>query len=125
VKENKMSRVVTALFLAGLVSAAVAQDRKPNEQGQTPPKEEVKCVSSNTSFQRKGNSVVLQVLLTNVCEQRQRCTINAYTVSAFGAKQGEKKVTLAPASKGDKAKRALEIKVRQAGGATYSSFSCK
>src|SRR5262245_47289767 len=116
------------IFLLGLLVAAplgmaLAQDKK--DSGQTPPKEEVKCVSSNTSFQKKGNGVVLQVLLTNVCEQRQRCTINAYTVSAFGAKQGEKKVTLAPASKGDKAKGALEIKVRQAGGATYSSFSCK
>ncbi len=77
-----------ALLLAGLLSAAFAQNGKANEQGQTPPKEEVKCVSSNTSFQRKGNGVVLQVELTNVCEKRQRCTINAYTISAFGAKAG-------------------------------------
>ena len=117
------SAFLSGLFVVASLSVAVAQDQK--DSGQTPPKEEVKCVSSNTSFQRKGNGVVLQVELTNICEKQQRCTINAYTVSAFGAKQGEKKVTLAPKSKGAKSKGALEIKVRQAGGASYSSFSCK
>lgn len=111
----------SALMLLALLGAAFAQ----NEKGQTPPKEEVKCVTSDTSFKNKNGGVALTVQLTNVCEKRQRCTINAYTISAFGARQGEKRVTLAAQSKGEKAKGALEIKVRRAGGSTYSSFTCK
>lgn len=119
-----MKRAFACLVLIALsFTATSAQESK--DSGQTPPKEEVKCVTSNTSFQKKGNGVVLQVKLTNVCEKRHRCTINAYTISAFGAKQGEKRVTLAAKSKGDRAMGALEIKVRQAGGSTFSSFNCK
>jgi hypothetical protein len=118
----KRVAISTLLFIACL-GAASAQDQK--DSGQTPPKEEVKCVTSETSFKKKGNDIVLQVELTNVCEKRHRCTINAYTTSAYGARQGEKTVTLAAKSKGDKAKGALEIKVRSSNGGTMSAFNCK
>jgi hypothetical protein len=111
---------LSLLAVLASLGAASAQD-----QGQTPPKEEAKCVTENTSYQKQGNGVALMVELQNDCEQRQRCTVNAYTISAFGARQGQKTMTLAAKSKGAASKNALVIKVRSAGGSTYSSFECK
>ena len=114
---------LSLLILAATLGTACAQD-----QSQTPPKEskeEIKCVTSDTSFQRKGDRIALTITLQNACEQPHRCTVNAYTTSAFGARQDEKRMTLAPKSKGEKSKNALVIMVRSASGSTMSTFSCK
>ena len=63
--------------------------------------------------------------LTNACEQRHRCKINAHVTTAFGPKTGERLTILAPKSRGAAAKKIWAIPVKQAAGSIDLTYNCK
>jgi hypothetical protein len=99
------------------------------ESGQTPPAqaepEKRECIDDRSGFRSKGKANAFVVELTNSCEQRFRCTVNAYVVNAFGAVRGRAVLTLAPKSKGEAAHKSYAIKVKSSGGTANISRSCK
>src|SRR5262245_57325164 len=41
------------------------------------------CIKYDSDFKRDGTAGLFVVELTNTCEQRLRCTVNAYVITAF------------------------------------------
>ena len=88
------------------------------------PAEEKKCISVDTEFKRDGKEASFVIALTNNCERRTRCTVNAYVVNSFGPNTGRAVLTLAEKSKGAAAHKSYVMKVKQAGGMASVSHSC-
>jgi hypothetical protein len=99
------------------------------EPGQTPPAQALpenrECIDGRSGFRSKGKASAFVIELTNSCEQRFRCTVNAYVVNAFGTARGRAVLTLAPKSKGEAAHKSYAIKVKSAGGMANVSRTCK
>ena len=101
---------------------APPEQQKPTEQK---PSEEPKCVSTETSYKKVGNTPMYEIALTNSCEKRLKCTVHAYVVGSHGPATGKGTVILAPKSKGALSQRSYVMKVKQIGGMATSSFECK
>lgn len=110
--------LLAALMAACVATAAPAQERAA--QGQEPPPPN--CVESTARF---APAKTYTFELTNRCERRVRCTVNAYIVTSFGPVSLKRTVVLAPASKGDKARRAIAVKLKEDGGTANASRACK
>jgi hypothetical protein len=99
------------------------------EAGQTAPNqtepEKRECIDDRSGFRSRGKAHAFVIELTNSCEQRFRCTVNAYVVNAFGPVRGRAVLTLAPKSKGEAAHKSYAIKVKSSGGTADVSRSCK
>jgi hypothetical protein len=120
---------IVLTLAAGFASNAWAQssDAGPGQQppAEPPAPEEPKCISTDTSYKKVGNSPMFEIALTNSCEKRLRCTIHAYVVGAFGPATGKGTVILAPKSKGADAHKSYVMKVKQIGGTANISHECK
>ena len=127
--------IVAAAFMLPL-AAASAQVMGPSPpgpvQGQTPPSQSGQkpptardCVSEKSDFQTRGRAAIAIVELTNNCEMRFRCKVNANVTTSFGSKTGAAVLILAPKSKGAAARKALTIPVRQASGSVDETHDCK
>jgi hypothetical protein len=108
------------------VGAALAAD----EPGQKPPAQpkpagEKDCIVSGGGFKMSGKTPTYVIALENMCEKRLRCTVYANVMGARGSAQGHKTLTLAPHSKGPKAKQSYVLKVKSMGGIAQASRECK
>lgn len=91
---------------------------------QAQPAEEKKCITVDTDFKQVDKAAAFVIALTNNCEKRARCTVNAYVVNSFGPNTGRTVLTLAAKSKGAAAHKSYVMKVKQAGGMASVSHSC-
>ena len=86
------------------------------------PPEKPVCIAETTTFTAKKTFVVA---LTNSCEQRMRCTVNAYVVNSRGPASGRATLTLAPGSKGAASRKAYVMKLKENYGSANVSRSCR
>lgn len=91
---------------------------------QAQPAEEKKCITIDTDFKQVDKTAAFVIALTNNCEKRTRCTVNAYVVNSLGPNTGRAVLTLAAKSKGAAAHKSYVMKVKQAGGMASVSHSC-
>ena len=91
---------------------------------QAQPAEEKKCITVDTDFKEVDKAAAFVIALTNHCEKRTRCTVNAYVVNSFGPNTGRTVLTLAAKSKWTAAHKSYVMKVKQAGGMASVSHSC-
>jgi hypothetical protein len=136
VKSMLRGSSLALVLCAGLAAAASAQKSGAPEDGQTPPaqsqtpppaepaKEEPKCVTNDADFKQNGKSNAFVIALTNTCEKRMKCTVNAYVVTAGGPTTGRKVLILAPKSQGAAAQQSYVMKVKDAGGTASISSKC-
>lgn len=129
------------LLVLGLSSMASAQPDKigvppvPMEHrpdpGQTPPQdkpsgpETKECIADHSTFRTVGKIEAYVIELRNACEQRFRCIVDAYVVTARGPAQARVTLTLGPASKAAAARKSHVVNVRSSGGMASVSRSCK
>ncbi len=125
--------LIAGLALALSATAVTAEEAMP--PGQQPPADQretkaepaaepKRCVTQDTGFFEEGKQPVFRIVLTNTCEFRLRCTVNAYVVGSQGPKQGNATLTLAPASKGAAAKQTYTMTLKQSGGMANTSHRC-
>ena len=114
--------------LGALAQGATVPDgqQPPAEQAadQKPP-EKPKCVTSNTAFKEKGKAATFEIELENSCDERLKCTVDAFVTGARGQAQGHGTLILAAAPKGQTTRKAYVMKVKSAGGMANVSHSCK
>ena len=129
------SAVGFILILAGsTLFGASAQDATTPDGQQPPaeqkaadqkPPEKPKCVTSNTAFKEKGNAATLEIELENACDERLKCTVDAFVTGARGQAQGHGTLILAAAPKGQTTRKVYVMKIKSAGGMANVSHSCK
>jgi hypothetical protein len=109
------------LILAGGVcsSAFAAEEQKQ------PPKEQPKCVTSQSAFKQVGGKPVFEVALENSCDVRLKCAVDIYVLGAKGPAQGHATLVLGPAAKGQTTRKVYALKVKSAGGMANMSQDCK
>ena len=142
-KTNLKSTVagLALLMVTGFVTGASAQNANEagqtpppaNESGQTPPAEvkppepvkPPECISDNSSFWTTGKTKGFRVSLTNSCEKRMRCTVNAYIVTSHGPFKGKAKLMLGPKSNIKTATKTHMFDLKATGGMANLSRDCK
>ncbi len=107
--------------------AAVPDGQQPpaEQSADQKPPEKPKCVASNTEFKEKGKTATFEVELENSCDERLKCTIDAFVTGARGQAQGHGTLILAAAPKGQTTRKAFVMKVKSASGTANVSHSCK
>jgi len=120
----------TALILGGVfASAALAQS--PPAAGQKPPvpdegtTQQESCISDGGGFKMIGDTPTYTIELTNKCEQRLKCQIFVYVISAKGPVQGHSTLTLPGNTRGKPVKESYVLKVKMLGGMAQSTRECK
>ncbi len=104
-----------------------APDR-PSDQGQVPPPEPPKpptvneCISDHADFKERGGQALFVIELTNACDRRIRCVVDAYVTTAKGPTSGHATLTL-PGKAG--ATKSHAMKIGQASGMANTSRSCR
>jgi hypothetical protein len=83
------------------------------------------CIEQNGGFQTQGKVDSFVFTLQNKCEQRLKCTIDAYVTTAKGPASGHGTLIIAPKSHGEAAKNSFAMKVKAAGGTAQVSHDCK
>jgi hypothetical protein len=119
-----------ALILCGCFTGAALAQNAPAAGQEPPPKADAgttsqsSCISDSGGFKRDGKSAVYTVELENKCEDRLKCRIDVFVISAKGPAQGHATLTLAPKSRGAAAKKSYALKVKMLGGIAQSSREC-
>ncbi len=111
---------------------AVAARAKDGAATETPPPKPVAattsiedCVDENDGFDTRGRTYRFVFKLTNKCDKRLKCVIDAYVTGAKGPSSGHGTVILAPKSQGDAATKSFAMKVKLPGGTAQISRTCK
>jgi len=107
--------VVCAVF-AGCASAADAPV--------TPVKGVAACIAQDGDFHSKGKVNTYVFTITNTCEKRLKCTVDAYVTTAKGPDSGHGTLIVGPKSQGAAAKRSFTMRVKAPGGTAQVSHSC-
>ena len=119
-----------ALILCGYFAGAASAQNAP-ATGQQPPKPDAgataqtNCLADSGGFKRNGKFAVYTVELENKCEDRLKCRIDVFVISAKGPSQGHTTMTLAPKSDGAAAKKSYALRVRMLGGMAQSTRECR
>jgi hypothetical protein len=128
------SVLVAALILCGCF---VAKAQAAPDAGQQPPATEpapvadkgttsqFNCIDQDEKYVGSGKHVFYRLELTNKCEQRLKCAVFAYLVSAKGPSQGHATLVLAAKSKGAAATQVFELKSKSMGGMGTASRECR
>ncbi len=98
---------------------------KPAADAAPAPAATADCIDQNGDFATHGKSYSFVFTLTNKCEKRLKCTIDAYITGAKGPSSGHGTLILAPKSHGDAAKKAITMRVKLPGGTAQVSRDCK
>src|SRR6185503_16377452 len=83
--------IVLCLITGTVVLAQDGHDQTPPSDQQAPaekPAEKPKCVTSNTAWKEKGKSMLFEIELQNTCDQRLKCTVDAFVIGSRGQAQG-------------------------------------
>jgi hypothetical protein len=83
------------------------------------------CVDENGDFETNGSAKSFVFTITNKCEKRLKCTVDAYVTTAKGPASGHGTLVIEPKSHGDAAKKSFTMKVKVAGGTAQVSRDCK
>jgi hypothetical protein len=83
------------------------------------------CIEETGDYQTHGNAVAFVIGLSNKCDKRLKCTIDAYVVGAKGPSSGHAILILGAASSGAAAKQSYAMKVKMAGGTAQVSRRCR
>jgi hypothetical protein len=83
------------------------------------------CIDETGDYQTRGNAVTFVIGLSNKCDKRLKCTIDAYVVGAKGPSSGHATLILGATSSGAAAKQAYAMKVKMAGGTAQVSRQCR
>jgi hypothetical protein len=148
-------RVFVLVLGAGLAAAALAEDAAPpadspqqaapdtstqlpsNPLPGTPPAVDknpvpdpgttgqAACIDETGDYQTHGSAVTFIIGLSNKCDKRLKCTIDAYVVGAKGPSSGHTILILGATSSGAAAKQSYAMKVKMAGGTAQVSRQCR
>lgn len=119
-----------ALILGGCFAGAALAQNAP-AAAQEPPKADAgttaqsNCISDSGGFKQINDTPVYTIELANKCEQRLKCEVYVYIVSAKGPVHGHASMILAPKSRGARAKDTYVLKVKMLGGITQSTRECR
>jgi hypothetical protein len=83
------------------------------------------CLAETGDYQSHGSAVTYLIGLTNTCDKRIRCVIDAYVVGAKGPSSGHAVMTLGAKSSGAAATKTYTMKVKAFGGTAQVSRDCK
>jgi hypothetical protein len=83
------------------------------------------CIEETGDYQTHGKAVAFVIRLSNKCDKRLKCTIDAYVVGAKGPSSGHATLILGAASSGAAAKQSYAMKVKMAGGTAQVSRQCR
>ena len=83
------------------------------------------CIDETGDYQTHGKAVAFVIGLSNKCDKRLKCTIDAYVVGAKGPSSGHATLILSAASSGAAAKQSYAMKVKMAGGTAQVSRQCR
>jgi hypothetical protein len=83
------------------------------------------CIDETGDYQTRGNAVTFVIGLSNKCDKRLKCTIDAYVVGAKGPSSGHATMILGATSSGAAAKISYAMKVKMAGGTAQVSRQCR
>jgi hypothetical protein len=83
------------------------------------------CIDETGDYQTRGNAVTFVIGLSNKCDKRLKCTIDAYVVGAKGPSSGHATLILGATSSGAAAKISYAMKVKMAGGTAQVSRQCR
>jgi hypothetical protein len=97
-------------------AAAVAPAAPPDLQS---------CLSETGDYVTHGKTVSYVIGLTNTCDQRLKCMIDANVTGAKGTSLGHKVLTLGAKSSGAAATQTFTMRVKAAGGTVQVSRDCK
>lgn len=101
---------------------------QPSEHGQVPPPDPAKaptvndCLSDRADFKDTKGQALFVIELTNACDRRIRCVVDAYVTTAKGPTSGHATLTL-PGKAG--ATTSYAMKIGQASGMANTSRSCR
>jgi hypothetical protein len=119
-----------ALMLSGFFAAAALAQNAP-AAGEPPPQPDPgatmqsQCISDSEGFKLFRKTPVYAIELANKCEERLKCRVYVYIISAKGPEQGRATITLAPKSRGAAAKQSYVLKLKMLGGITQSTRECE
>jgi hypothetical protein len=83
------------------------------------------CIDETGDYQTHGSAVTFIIGLSNKCDKRLKCTIDAYVVGAKGPSSGHTILILGATSSGAAAKQSYAMKVKMAGGTAQVSRQCR
>lgn len=83
------------------------------------------CLAETGDYQTHGSAVTYLIGLTNSCDKRIRCAIDAYVVGAKGPTSGHTVMILGTKSSGAAATKTYTMKVKAFGGTAQVSRDCK
>lgn len=122
-----------ALAVLAVTCLATASAYAADESGQTPPSEpaqsaqkpeEPKCVTDKSGFRQQDGKASFVVELTNGCQSRLKCTVNAYIVNAYGPVKGHGTLILGPKANGPGTVKSYVIKLKEPNGSANVSYKC-
>ena len=131
-------KTTSAFRRAGLVMAAAciavaSSAHAAEDSGQVPPPEskqaeqkpeEPKCITDKSGFFGQDGRATFIVELTNVCQSRMKCTINAYIVNAFGPTKAQGTVVVDRKGNNASATTPYVIKLKAPNGSATVSYKC-
>lgn len=91
----------------------------PGTTGQTA------CIDETGDYQTHGGVVTFVIGLSNKCDKRLKCTIDAYVIGAKGPSSGHATLILGAISSGAAAKQSYAMRVKMAGGTAEVSRLCR
>jgi hypothetical protein len=83
------------------------------------------CIDETGDYQTHGDALTFVIELSNKCDKRLKCTIDAYVVGAKGPSSGHTILILGATSSGAAAKQSYAMKVKMAGGTAQVSRQCR
>jgi hypothetical protein len=107
---------------AALMSANAAAQTPPQPSAPPTPKE---CVADSGGFKMHGKTPAYVIELENKCEKRIRCKVYANVSTSRDSKRAQTTLTLAPKSKGAKAKQSYAVRIHEMGGVVQVSRNCQ
>jgi hypothetical protein len=112
--------VSAAVLLVG--EAWAAETPSPKSDADAP---KTNCIAQTGGYTRHGEQLGYAIALTNSCEQRYRCRVYAYAISAKGPSQGRGTLILGPKSRGKAATKVYEMRVKMDSGSMDVARECK
>jgi len=83
------------------------------------------CIDETGDYKTHGHAVTFVIGLSNKCDKRLKCTIDAYVVGAKGPSSGHATLIIGATSSGTAAKQTYAMKVKMAGGTAQVSRQCR
>ncbi len=118
----KMQCLAGAAMLVAVCAAGAAAQNAPVPP---PPPKPNQCIADDGGFKMHGKQPAFVITLENKCEKRVRCRVFANITTARDSKRVQTTMTLAPKSKGAKAKQSYVVRVKVKGGMVQMSRDCR